>query len=651
MVQKVDADGNVINVSQRKVKSQLKDTVKQAAQSVDTKQVTDAAKTAVTDVLNSVETKIGGNAGEIDGGVKSITSKFDKFQDKLNNTTTEGLIDDGIDSLKNMGMDMVTGAVAGLASKIGLGASVNVVFSDPDSNGVVFPIESSMDEEGGVSGTVAAVLQLITGLGIDTGNLQKSVVEGSAQGVMDAGKDILSGQMGAFTSASVKEFASSAITSVTDEFETTVTDAITAGTIGNINNAVESITSIDSDGAGELLIGRTTVTGTMPDALTEFQTAIQKVKDNPIADLATQYTTDKEIKQDLTGAVSDLKNLTGKDGDEVLKSTQKVDESVATYTRITDEKRSLVRTRVAKDGEVGIVQSLAANTLTNITQQVIDFCSPNFISNEGVNNVINKSQGDARDFNDAIKILEGITSKSYNVIRTFLKTIDTTISTSTLEPPNANVFENPYVIGSFEKQWDKGKGNPTFPYISSVEELRAELRNTNREVTEFVTHWTETPTNKNIGSEEINKIHLDLGYDGIGYHYVIRRDGSIQRGRPINIDGQHASVNGHDERSIGIVFVGGINVPSGTPNIQDFVSVQSLTRSQLNSFDHFVRAFYTVFPGGQGLGHNDLDQNQSDPGFSVRDYVRTNFDKDSLFLTPDKTGPLTLEQIIKGEEV
>ena len=125
MAQKVDDDGNVINVSKRKVKSQLKDTVKQAAQSVDTKQVTDAAKTAVTDVANSIETKVGGIAGEIDGGVKSITEKFDKFQDKLNNVTTEGLIDDGIDSLKNMGMDMVEDAVSGLISKIGLGASEN----------------------------------------------------------------------------------------------------------------------------------------------------------------------------------------------------------------------------------------------------------------------------------------------------------------------------------------------------------------------------------------------------------------------------------------------------------------------------------------------------------------------------------------------
>lgn len=628
----------------------LKETVKQNSQAIDQKQSNEAAEKTIGDLSNAVETKVGGIAGQVEGGVQSITQKFDKFGDKLNNVTTEGLIDDGIESLQNMGTEFVSSAISSLASKAGLGASVNISFSEPDSNGVVFPIASSLDAEGGISGTVAAVLQLITGLGVDTGNLQKALVEGSPQGILDAGKDVLSGKMGAFSAESINQFASDTINSVVDEFETTVTDAITTGTIGNINNAINAITNVDSNGSGELQLTRSVVTGSMPDALTEFQSAITKVKDNPIQDLADNVTSDLNIKQNIEAAASDFKNLTGKEGNSVLKSVQETNASVSTYTRITDEKRSLVRTRVANGGETGIIQSLATETLTDVKSRITEFCKPNVISDSLNLKVINLSQGDSRDFNDGIKILENITGKTYNVIKSFLKSIDTTISTSTLEPPTANVFEEPYVIGSFEKEWNKGKGDPIFPYISSIEELRAELRNVSREVTEFVTHWTETPTNKNIGSEEINKIHLDLGYEGIGYHYVIRRDGSLQRGRPVNIEGQHAQVNGHNARSIGIVFVGGINVPSGTPNIQDFVSVQSLTRSQLNTFDHFCRAFYATLPGGQGLGHNDLDHDQSDPGFDVRSYVKANFDKDSLFLTPNTTGPLTIDEVTTGEK-
>ena len=234
----------------------LKKKVKENSESIDKKQVEEAANKAVTDLSNSVETKVGAIAGQIEGGVQSITQKFDKFQDKLNTTTVEGLIDDGIESLENMGTEMVNDAIAGFASKLGLGASVNIQFSEPDSNGIVFPIASSLEEDGGISGTVAAVLQLITGLGIDTGNLQKALVEGSAQGVMDAGKDVLSGKMGAFTAESINQFAKDTINSVVDDFETTVTDAINNGTIGSINNAINAVTGIDSDGSGELQLTR-----------------------------------------------------------------------------------------------------------------------------------------------------------------------------------------------------------------------------------------------------------------------------------------------------------------------------------------------------------------------------------------------------------
>ena len=126
---------------------------------------------------------------------------------------------------------------------------------------------------------------------------------------------------------------------------------------------------------------------------------------------------------------------------------------------------------------------------------------------------------------------------------------------------------------------------------------------------------------------------------------MVRRDGSIQRGRPINIEGQHAPTNDHNERSIGIAFVGGINAPSGTPNLENFVSVQSLTRSQFNTFDHFCRGFYSRFPGGQIVGHNDIDPLEDDPGFDVREYVLANFGKASKFTNPLKQSPFTIDEI------
>jgi N-acetylmuramoyl-L-alanine amidase len=640
---------NITQNVQTKANS-LKSTVANAANSFDTSTITSSAATAVKDLSNSIETKVGSVAGQIEGGVKSLTQKFDKFQGELNNLTTEGLLDDGLESLENMATDFVGSQLSGLASKLGLGANVAVVFSEPDSNGMVYPIESTLDEEGGISGTVASVIQLITGLGAGsldelTGSLQQVVAEASPEGILAAGKDLVEGKIGAFTAESISSLAKDAIESVTDEIETFVTDAISNGVIGSLNNAVQQITSIDSDGFGELVFTKTLLTGVMPDATNELNLALTKVKTSPLTDLGNVITKNKEVKQNLDNAADDFTNQTGKIGAEVLASAQQSSSSRARYNKITEEKRTLVRTRIANDGETGIVQSLSFETFTDIRKRIIAFCKPDFIASKTISRVVNLSQGDARDFNDAVKILEGITNKSYNVIKSFLKTIDSTITSATLEPPRANVFDDPYVIGSFEAQWKKGAGDPVFPYVSSTEELLAELRNIKRDVTEFVVHWTETPTNKNIGSEEINKIHTELGFEGIGYHYVIRRDGSLQRGRPINLEGEHADVNEHDKRSIGIVFVGGINVPSGTPNIQDFVSVQSLTRSQINTFDHFCRSFFSVFPGGQALGHNDLDKNQNDPGFDVKAYARSNFNKISAYTDTFTQKPFTVEEI------
>lgn len=620
----------------------VKETVKNASSSVDTKPVENLADKAGTDLSNSVETVTGNIAGQIEGGIQSLTQEKDKFLADVDRLSTkEGLLDAGAETFENLKTDIINSAAAALSSKFG--ATVSVEFSEPDSNGFVYPISSSLEEQGGIDGTIAAVLKLITGLtGIDGGALQKAVVDGSPEGLLSAGKDLnIEGSIGAFTADTINSLANSAVQSVTDELTALV------GTPIDLNRTISYVTGVDSDGSGNLVITEGTATSTGPTADSEFSSAISNLKNSTAADLATLVTKDKQIKKNDKDN-SDVKNLSGgKDPNEVKSSVDAAPLSRQKLSKSIDQTNSLIQTRIAKGGEVGVIQSLSAETLTDVNKRIKDFAPK--LSDQEVQRVIRLSQGDAQDVSDAIKLLSDKTGKPYQVIRTFVKTIDTTISSATKPIPSEFVFEEPYVIGSFEKGWKKGQGDPVFPYISSTEELQAEFKNVNREVTEIVVHWTETPTNKNIGSEEINKIHLESGLNGIGYHYVIRRDGSLQRGRPINIQGEHVTVNKHNERSIGIVFVGGINVPSGTPNLENFISVQSLTRSQFNTFDHLCRAFFARFPGGQAVGHNDIDPIEDDPGFNVREYVLANFGKVSKFTDPLKQSPFTIDEINNDE--
>jgi hypothetical protein len=633
--------------------AKLAQDVKNQVSSTDTTQITNAADNAKQSLKNATTTVTGSIAGQIEGGVKSVTQKFDKYSDKLNNITTEGLIADGIESLEGMATDFVNSSIAGLTSK--LGSSVSVTFSEPDSNGLVFPIASSLKVQGGLNPTVASILQLITGLGINTGNLQKAVVDGSPQGILDAGGDLLSGKMGAFNgAAAISSLAETAVEEVVTELENAATGALASlvdtgdNLVNSVNKSISNIpTAWDSDGN---VTATTSISGSADNNDTSFNAAIANIRAG-ITDLKATVTSAGDIKQNLEAGKNDLENLSGGiDGVTVIDATTKGAEYRAFYNSKGDEYRSLIRTKVAKGSERGIIQGLSTDTQQTIKSKIETFAPS--LTQDDVNRVINLSQGDGEDYSLAIKLMKSATGKDYNIINSLLKSIDTSIYEATRTSPSEVVFPDPYVIGSYGKAWERGTNDPVFPYISSLEELQAEMKNITREVTEVVVHWTETHTNKNIGSEEINKYHLSAGLEGIGYHYVIRRDGSLQRGRPVNLQGQHSPINNHDVRTIGIVFVGGINVPSETQNSENFLSAQSLTRSQFNTFDHFCRAMYTVLPGAQIVGHNTIDDDEFDPGFDVVEYCEARFGKKSLFADPLNQSPYKvsiLNELTPGE--
>jgi len=63
---------------------------------------------------------------------------------------------------------------------------------------------------------------------------------------------------------------------------------------------------------------------------------------------------------------------------------------------------------------------------------------------------------------------------------------------------------------------------------------------------------------------EIHQWHKDIGYSGIGYHFVIRKYGTIERGRPLNKIGAHAGSEANYD-SIGICLAGNFVVLEPQP--------------------------------------------------------------------------------------
>lgn len=184
-------------------------------------------------------------------------------------------------------------------------------------------------------------------------------------------------------------------------------------------------------------------------------------------------------------------------------------------------------------------------------------------------------------------------------------------------------------------------------FISSVEELESELASATRGISEMVVHWSETFTNSNLSASQLTEL---TGAGDNVYHIIIRRDGSVERGLPLNTEGGHCSANNHNEFSIGVCFVGGLNVSTGSTKLYEVASSRSITRSQYNSFYQIMRVFFNQYPGGQALGHQDIDPNQEDPGFDVRTYAYNNFNKQSLYTDPFTQTAFSPSDILKKLE-
>jgi N-acetylmuramoyl-L-alanine amidase len=623
---------DTLNEFKGKGKGKIADQVAQIQKSVDYAAFEQRVSTAATDLTNSVETTVGRSVEEIRGGVESITAEFDAKVNSVKDLTTEGILDEGTQALENMKNDAINSAISSLASKFG--SKVEIQFSEPDSNGFTTIESTSLEPEGGLSATISGILQLITGLGTgdlsgqalqDTitegatdlgGKLQEQVISAATEGVVDAVARV-EGKVGAFSSVeALADTLDNSITGITNQIPTP----------DDINQSLSvplDASAIDSDGSGNAVITRSTVSSVNTlSPVTEMNTFKNNITANSKADVTAIFT-GTELKKNVDGLKRDITELTGgKNADEVLRSTERLSQSIGAVEQAGNEYAGLIN-RVAGGSSRGNVQSVSIAVNPQVTKN-LQISAPT-LTPEELDRVLDLAQsGDESKISEAADILKAnSTTKSYEDLLEQVRQINTTITENNKLIEDYDVFGAPYEIGSASQNWNGGRGDPDFPYISSVEELNAEFQKISRNITSMIVHWTETHTNRNIGSEEINQYHLDLGIEGIGYHYVIRRDGSIQRGRPVNLDGDHTP--NFNTGSIGVVFVGGINAPTGTENSENFISAQSLTRTQVNSFDHLCRAFLNRFDKGYIFGHNDLDEDEFDPGFDVIEYVKSRF--------------------------
>lgn len=75
--------------------------------------------------------------------------------------------------------------------------------------------------------------------------------------------------------------------------------------------------------------------------------------------------------------------------------------------------------------------------------------------------------------------------------------------------------------------------------------------------TGIAVHCTATREGEDFDATDVDGWHRKLGWTGIGYHYLIRLDGTVEEGRPEWAIGSH--IAGHNSETIGVVYVGGLD--------------------------------------------------------------------------------------------
>lgn len=117
-----------------------------------------------------------------------------------------------------------------------------------------------------------------------------------------------------------------------------------------------------------------------------------------------------------------------------------------------------------------------------------------------------------------------------------------------------------------------------------------------RDINKIVVHCSATEPSMDIGAFEIDLWHRKRGWDMIGYHAVIRRDGTLERGRKPRHIGAHAK--GHNKDSLGVCLVGGVD-EDGQPE-------NNFTVEQFNTLREWIDEVCDWYGDLTVVGHRDL---------------------------------------------
>jgi N-acetylmuramoyl-L-alanine amidase len=122
----------------------------------------------------------------------------------------------------------------------------------------------------------------------------------------------------------------------------------------------------------------------------------------------------------------------------------------------------------------------------------------------------------------------------------------------------------------------------------------------------LVVHCTDSPNDRDVEAADIHQWHLERGFDGIGYNFVIQRSGKLEKCRPTYWEGAHAA--GHNHHSLGICLVGR----------------DQYTLGQYKTLKELLYVLKFQYQDAEIVGHYELDDSKTCPNLNMPEWLKKN---------------------------
>ena len=597
-------------------------------------------------------TVLGREFGQTAGPFESLEEKLD-FSGQVNTDgdvitrTIENpgnTLDDIEFNLPNNGVDV--DALNGDIDKL-LNAD-----SDTDFTGMFSSVGSI---GGGVADTVSGVIRLITLLGALSKLAANVSISGSAADALKASGDAISQKASDLTGTLSNAMGDLGDIAEAGSFSELVDAGKTFGSsFGDVVGSVSAFTQFNPDagvlGQVQNAVEGGKVIGDIDESLGDVGQGINDISN----------TVDNIVENGL-GAVTnritgEAKDILSPVNDTVIKSSGGIAQNINEASN-----QEFTKNMIQLAGGASISKSLVSELMDNVTSEnpkqianatksvveisnktpesmvpIVKSINPNDYqsSRELLDNIISKAERQNVDVLDRIRFIDQFTT-----IENTFPTLDTTVK-STLVRTDNQFFTQSVNLKDYGANYpavgsqggttgqgvSSGQETPEFTTVDSKEELSQEIMLIKRGVLYLILHSTQTFNNQFLTSSDVHQDHIERGFEGIQYHYLIRRDGTVERGLPADRVSQ-SSPRDLRNFTVDVALVGGINASSGVQNVDQYKSIESYTRAQMDTLESFIDTFYRKYPGGIVQGHNQIEDDVDDPNFDVAKYIRNRFSR------------------------